>query len=93
MWKRNNKVWKPKGGEMVFDSDLMVDTVDLTGPASSAPETPRPDSGNVEAQKALAAISLDFIMGRPISPEKMQRLGAALPEVAVAPFVHSEEAQ
>lgn len=79
------KTWNPKGGEFEV-MPMLVDVEEITGPADSVPYV-RPDSGNQEAKEALAAISLDFIMGRPLDEQKMARLGRALPEQPVMPFL------
>ncbi len=87
--KKNNQTWNPKGGEFVVACQL-VDIDEITG---GLPEGERPDSGNLEAKKAMAAISMDFIMGNPLDERKMAHLELLLPEEPVIPMFEEAERQ
>lgn len=79
--------WNPKGGEFEI-KPLLVDIEDITGPPMQEgdEEYVRPDSGNLEAKKALAAISLDFILGKPLDASKLAELDKHLPKEPIIPM-------
>ena len=51
---------------------LLVDIEEITGPLMQAVDEMyvRRDSGNLDAKKALTAISIDFILGKPINKSR-----------------------
>jgi hypothetical protein len=79
--------WNPKGGEFEI-KPLLVDIEDITGPPLQEGDEKyvRPDSGNLEAKKALAEISLDFILGKPLEASKLAELDKHLPMEPIIPM-------
>lgn len=89
--RKKEKIWNPKGGEFEI-MPMLVDIEEITGPPATKGEQTfvRPDSGNLEAKRAMVPIILDFIMGKPLDERKLERLDRALPEEPAIPMFIEE---